>query len=182
MAQIQRSSTGRENLRVAIEGLGEKQGKVGWFDSSKYPNGDPVAGVMAVQEFGSPKQSIPPRSFFRSTADDQQTNWKTLAGNISKAVLTGKMAPDSLVEALALQAEGDVRKKISEISEPPLSVLTLLARKHRRDTGHKVAGGAELGAIDKAGRANGPPDVSGVSTKPLNDTGYALATLTSKVE
>ena len=63
----------------------------------------------------------------------------------------------------------------------PASILTLLARKHRKNTGRKVSGAGELGYIDKKGRKDGPPDVSGVSTKPLNDTGLAIATLSHEV-
>lgn len=170
-----------EALKAAIPGLSHAESRVGWFASSKYEDGTPVAGVMMVQELGSAKRRIPPRPTMRPTAEAKGQAWATLAGKASKAVLAGKIPPTGAVAALAMAAEADVRRAIIDLKDPPLSLLTLLARKHRKDTGRKVAGGKELGAIDKAGRANGPPDVSGVSTKPLNDTGYALATLSHEV-
>ena len=168
-------------LQAAIDGLGRAKGRVGWFSSAKYEDGTPVAGVMAVQEFGSAKRSIPPRPFIRPTAAAQQAAWAGLAARAAKAVTTGKAPPDAPVRILAMQAESDVRDAIIRLTSPALSILTLLARKYRKEKGRKVAGGKELGAIARAGRKDGPPDVSGVSTKPLNDTGLALATLSHEV-
>lgn len=174
--KINRRPGAREAIKAAVVALDGEQGKVGWFESAKHPDGTPVAGIAAVQEFGS--RNIPPRSFFRTTAAEQQTAWASTAAKISKAVMQGKMPAGVLTEALCLAAEGDVRAKITKITAPPLSVLTLLARKHRK-AGGKVTG-KTLGALAK--QANkGPPDVSGVSTKPLVDTGLMLATLTSQV-
>jgi len=168
-------------LKAAIPGLTKAESRVGWFPSAKYADGTPVAGVMMVQEFGSAKRRIPPRPTMRPTAETKGSVWASTAAGASRAVLAGKIAPTGAVEAVAMSAAADVRRAIIDLKDPPLSILTLLARKHRKETGNKVAGGKELGAIDKAGRANGPPDVSGVSTKPLNDSGLALATLTYEV-
>ena len=169
-------------LQTAIVGLTKAESRVGWFPSAKYEDGTPVAGVMMVQEFGSAKRGIPPRPTMRPTVAEKQAGWASQAAGASKAVVAGKLPPTGAVEALAMMAQADVRRAIIDLKSPPLSILTLLARKHRKEGGRKVAGGKELGAIDKAGRANGPPDVSGVSTKPLNDTGHALATLSYEVK
>lgn len=174
------SPEGRQ-LKQAIAGLGKAKGRVGWFPSAKYEDGTPVAGVMAVQEHGSAKQKIPPRPYFRPTAQQQQTAWAKLATGAARAVVNGKLPPDGPMRVLTMQAESDVRDAIIAVNSPALSILTLLARKHRKNTGRKVAGGKELGEVDRAGRKDGPPDVSGVSTKPLNDTGLALATLSHEV-
>lgn len=170
-----------EALKKAIVGLNKAESRVGWFPSAKYEDGTPVAGVMMVQEFGSAKKSIPPRPTMRPTAATKADAWAKLGAGASKAVLAGAMPPNGAVTALAMQAEADVRRAIIKLTAPPLSILTLLARKHRKESGRKVSGGKELGAIDREGRKSGPPDVSGVSTKPLNDTGLALATLTHEV-
>jgi hypothetical protein len=168
-------------LKSAIKGMQGIESRVGWFPSAKYEDGTPVAGVMMVQEFGSGKRGIPARPTMRPTAAEKQKAWAQVGAGAGRAVMAGTMPPDGVVRALAMTAQADVRRAIIDLKSPPLSILTLLARKHRKDTGRKVAGGKELGGIDKAGRANGPPDVSGVSTKPLNDTGYALATLAFEV-
>lgn len=168
-------------LQTAIKGLTRAESRVGWFPSAKYEDGTPVAGVMMVQEFGSSKRGIPPRPTMRPTVAAKQPTWAKQAAGASRAVLAGSLPPTGAVEALAMMAEADVRRAIIDLKSPPLSILTLLARKHRKNTGRKVAGGKELGQIDRTAREAGPPDVSGVSTKPLNDTGFALATLTHEV-
>lgn len=181
-------------LRQAIKSMSVDVGQVGWFESARTEDGKPVAGIAIVQEFGSTKRSIPPRSFMRSTASEKQTEWAGTAENVARQVMQGKVAPENMTEALCLKAEGDVRAKISSITEPPLSLLTLLARKDRKDFGKRQKkamkfgpqqeykfGGKRLGELARTIGGDEPPDVSGVSTKPLVDTGYMLATLTSQV-
>lgn len=167
-----------EALKKAIVGLAKAESRVGWFPSAKYQDGTPVAGIMMVQEFGSAKRSIPPRPTMRPTAATKADDWARMAEGASRAVLSGKLPPTGAVSVLALAAEADVRRAIIRLVSPPLSPLTILARKHRRDTGRKVAGAKELGRISREGQG---ADVSGISTKPLNDTGLALATLTHEV-
>lgn len=168
-------------LKTAIAGLSKSESRVGWFPSAKYEDGTPVAGVMMVQEFGSGKQGIPPRPTARPTIAQGEATWPKLAAGASRAVLAGSLPPNGAVRVLAMEAEADWRRAIIKLTSPALSILTLLARKHRKSTGRKVSGAKQLGAIDKAGRESGPPDVSGVSTKPLNDSGLALSTLTHEV-
>lgn len=179
MKVIHNEGPARRVILDAALKLGRTRGRVGWFESAKYQDGTPVAGVAYVQEHGSQKRSIPARPFFRPAADENEQAWAKYAEQLARAVMAGKMPASALFEALALMAEADVRKKITLITEPPLSLLTLQARKYRRDGG-KVTG-KTLGTLARQ-RDAGPPDVSGVSTKPLNDTGYMLATLTSNVE
>lgn len=179
MAQIKRVSGKRESLQKAIKGLGNTESSVGWFESAKYPDGAPVAGVAAVQEFGSAARSIPPRPFFRTTVAEQENAWSKTAEQAAQAVVKGQIAPDSMAEALALRAEGDVRRTISKITEPPLSTVTLLARMHKKAGG--TLSGKTIGEL--ANKADqGPQRIKGVSTKPLVDTRVMINTLTSKVD
>lgn len=176
--KITKREGGSSALTAAVKVLDGSQGRVGWFESAKTPDGTPVAGIASVQEFGSPAKRIPPRSFMRSTSSDQAPAWAKFTEQAARAVVQGKLAPDAMTEALALKAEGDVRRTISKIVAPPLSPLTLLARKERK-AGRKVTG-KTLGELTKRSD-KGPPDVTGVSTKPLVDSGLMLATLTSQV-
>jgi len=153
MAQTRRDSSGRDALRIAIKGLNGATGKVGWFESAKYPDGTPVAGVAAVQEFGN--VHTPPRLGMRQTQSDKQGTWKGIAKDAAKAVVTGELPPGALMEAVCLQTEGDLRATISKVLSPPLKRATIRARERRSASGE-------------------------ASTKPLVDTGYMLATLTSQ--
>lgn len=178
MATIKRVPGQRQNLEKAIKGLAGAESTVGWFESAKYEDGTPVAGVAAVQEFGSAARSIPPRSYFRTTSAEQQAPWAKLAEGAAQQIVKGQMAPEDMAEALALRAEGDVRRKISRIMEPPLSTITLLARMHRKGGG--AVTGKTVGEL--AAKADqGPQKITGVSTKPLVDSRVLINTLTSQV-
>lgn len=163
------------HLRTALKELTGVETRVGYFSSNKYEDGTPVAYVASIQEFGH--GPIPPRPFFRPTIAAQSPAWRELIARGSKGVVNGTRTAYQLMDMIGLQAAGDIRKTISEIQAPPLSVLTLLARKHRMGGG-KITGGKQLGELSEKGRQHGPPDVSGVSTKPLVDTRILLPTLT----
>lgn len=137
--------------------LAEKKAAVGWFPSSVYPvdpegflgkyqsGGAPVAAVAFLQEFGS--KIIPARPFIRPTVAEQSKHW----GVIVKSLIKPDAQAEDVMELIGLRMQGDIRKKITEITDPPLSEFTL---EQRRERGNN-------------------------SEKPLNDTGYMLATLTS---
>lgn len=157
-----------EALRHAVKGLDGAQGKVGWFPTAVYEGGQPVAGVAAVQEFGSPARGIPPRPFMRSTATERREDWKNTAARIAKAAALGKVAPENVMAAVTLAAEADVRKTITKITAPALKPATIAARKRRLADGGKSVTGKKGGA-----------GIAGIA-KPLVDTGILLNTLTSE--
>lgn len=175
--QVTRKAGKIEAMREAIKGLDGVDAKVGWFESSKYEDGTPVAGVAYVQEFGSAKRSIPPRPFFRTTATEKRGDWAKTAEAVSRAVIQGKIAPDSVSEALALAAEGHVRSTITKITEPALSPITIELRRIRRAGG--TVTGKTVGEAAKASKSAFFESAGGSEAKPLVDTGYMLATLTS---
>jgi hypothetical protein len=161
---------------AAMDGV---TGKVGWFESAQYPDGTPVAYAAAINEMGSPRNSIPARSFFRSTAAEQDGKWKETANTVSSMILEGKITPQQGMEILCLKAEGDVAAKIASITSPPLSPITLGARKYRQQG--KTVTGATIGEIARKLK-DGTLDISGVSDKPLVDSSLMINTLTSTVE
>ena len=151
-----------EALRQTVTALDHARGRVGWFPSAVYEGGQPVAGVAVVQEFGSTKRGIPPRSFMRSTATEKRGDWAKTSADLARAAAQGKLPPANVMPALALAAEGHVRATITKISDPPLAEATIEARKRRL--------------------ANGGAGAKSTITKPLVDTGILLNTLTSEVE
>lgn len=101
--------------------------------SNDYPDGTSVIMVGAVHEFGSHARNIPQRSFLRSTVQEKRRPYKKLFAKLGGAILLGKMTPEKALNLLGLQAQSDVRQKITDIQDPPL--------KHRDgnpliDTGH----------------------------------------------
>lgn len=174
--------------KALADELAKLTAKVGWFSSAKYPDGTPVAYIAAIQENGVAERSIPPRPFFAPTIAAETVKWQTLVGKGAKAALKGTTDAHGVLEVVGLQAAGDVRKTISLIQSPPLSLITLLARKHKKEQGKKAVGvereaitGKTIGRFARAAK-DPNVDVSGVSKKPLVDTSLMLATLTNTVE
>lgn len=168
-----------ETLNAHIKELDSKIVKVGWFESAKYESGTPVAYVATIQEFGSPKRSIPPRPFMRPTVDEKKQAWFDLAAQGAKAILAGRSTAAKVMEAIGLRAAGDVAKTITTITSPALSPITLQLRAWRREG--RVITGATVGEAARAIKQPGYTTPS-VSEKPLVDSAILLNTLTSTVE
>ena len=164
-------------LKKIEEELGNKELQVGWFKDAKYPNEDktPVAYVAAIQELGVPSRSIPARPFMRPTFKTKKDRWIQLFAQGLAQQKTGQQIFDSL----GLSMVGDIREAITDVTTPPLSKVTLALRKIRKDGG-KVTGKTVGQVAGKLARGENVPLSS--NTKPLNETGYMLATLTYRIE
>lgn len=159
MAKVKRTSgpVSSEKLSVILSDMDGVRGKVGWFESAKYPDGAPVAGIAAIQEFGSVKNNIPPRPFMRPTVRRCTPIWGKIAAQGSKAVLNGNATMADVMEGIGLNAVGEIRRSISQVTEPPLKPATVAARRRARATGQ-------------------------ASDKPLIDTKRMFDTITHTVE
>ncbi len=152
--QIQRS--GRSDaIKKMLEELESKQIQVGFFETSKYPDGTPIAYVAAIQEFGY--GPIPPRPFMRPAELQNQNKWQAGIAMGVKAALNGSITIDAALEQVGMVAAGDVRKAIKAVTAPPLASSTIRGRQSRKK-------------VKKA-----------ASTKPLVDTGLMLQAVTSAV-
>lgn len=171
-----------ERLWVATAELQRKQAKVGWFESAKYEDGTPVAYVAAINELGPHA-----RPFMRPTIQERTQVWKAVGKKGAKQVLDGEADAGHMFDMLGLQASGDIAKTITKITDPPLSPVTLLLRK-RKKAGDKITGKTvgeahrEVNFVGPRQKLDTTLDFSGVSTKPLVDTGIMLNTLTYIVE
>lgn len=166
-------------LLTQLEALENTQAKVGWFENLQYENGRSVAEVAAGNEFGIPSRSIPPRPFFRPTSNEKQSSWGEAAATLASRVLEGKATADDAMEILAARAHGDVLDKLASITAPPLSPITIMARAYRA-AGKEVTGktiGEIAGKIRNQRYDITMSQLAGVSTKPLNDTGYMISTM-----
>ncbi len=149
-----------KNLEKALKDLNGLEGKVGWFQDSKYDEtGEYVAAIAAQNEYGNPNKNIPARPFMRPTIQEQQNKWLNTASKVSAQVLEGKLSAHNAMEIIAIQAENDVLKKIKSIYEPPLSPYTIARRLSKYKNQSKI----------------------GNLTKPLVDTGRMIGTLTHEV-
>lgn len=125
---VKRSGPGVARLVAALAELDGVQAKTGWFETAKYDDGTPVAYVATVHEFGYTPGGIPARPFMRPTVAEKRQEWMGLLGDGARAVLTGGATPLQIMEAVALQAAGDVAKAIQGVTTPPLSPLTVASK------------------------------------------------------
>ncbi len=116
-------------LSKRLEELGKQEVRVGWFDSSRYPDGTPVALVAATQEFGSASKGIPPRATMRPAINEYRAEWSAAAASGFKAVADGRYTAANVLTLLGEAAAGAVRQNISQLNSPPLKPSTLAARR-----------------------------------------------------
>jgi hypothetical protein len=151
----------RAAMEQAIEDMAKMSANVGYFESARYPDGTSIAYIAAIQEYGAASQGIPPRATMRPTMDQQGPRWKKIFGQGMTRVMRGQIFAREVFDAVGLAAAGDVRKAISEFSDPPLKKATLQARQRR---------------------ARGGKSYRYLSVKPLVDTGAMLAHLSNVTE
>ena len=173
-----------DDIKNKLTTIQDNKLEVGWFEGTSYADGTPVAGVAAVQEFGSPKMNIPPNSFFRTTIAEQQDEWAKKFRFLYKKYFKGEKTSEQTLNLVGSVAVGDVQTTISTINTP-LSPITIALRR-LRDDGKQITG-KTVGEVAKAIAAGetGPGELGDQSypnKKRLNDTGYMLATLTYNVK
>jgi hypothetical protein len=151
---------GAERIRLLLANVSDKVGKVGFFETSKYEDGTPVAYVAVIQEFGAPEQGIPPRPFMRPTVEAKTGDWQEIARRGAVAMLDGKASGEQVLEAIGIKAAGDIRRTISQVTTPALAQSTVDARRNARADKQTVGG----------------------LTKPLVDTGTLINSVQSVVE
>jgi hypothetical protein len=166
--------TGGKRLEAKLRELSQKVAKarvlkVGFLEGATYPDGTPVAMVAAIQEYGAPSRSIPPRPFFRPMVAKESPGWGGVLATQLKA--TNFDAGLSL-ERLGALIAGQLREGIIAIQDPPLSPITLMLRKMQYDDSSLIVTGRTVG--EAAARVAAGDSYAGVPTKPLVWTGHLL--------
>lgn len=141
--QVRRDKKGQQSITKALESLGKKVGKAGWFPSAKYENGTPVAVIAAQNEYGNPSKGIPARPFMRPTVAAKRSGWAKELEKGSRAVLAGTATAEQVMLGVASLAASEIAETISQIHTPPLAPATIAARLRKRKLGKIV------GLIDK---------------------------------
>lgn len=184
MGRVKTSLKGLQELEKTLRGMDKKSLQTGWFSSAKYDDGTPVAGVAAVQEFGSAKRGIPARSFMRPTIEEKKKDWSDLVAQGARAVVNGKATYDQVLNGLGLQTVGDIQTTIVTSNYPALSPITIALRRLKND-GVKISGslvGQVAAAIQRGETGSGQlGDQSYGNKDPLRDTGLMISSLTYEV-
>ncbi len=130
-------------LISAVKTFRKLELKVGWFDTSQYEDGTPVAYVATIHEFGSSKAGIPPRPFMRPTIAREENNWRRFIAQEAPKILDGRQTVEGLFEILGLNISGEIAKSIADVQEPALLEATILAK------ARKMADSKTVGSLDK---------------------------------
>jgi len=121
-------------IKKGLKDLKKHNVKTGFFSSSKYADGTPVAYVAAIQEFldgGS-------RSFMRTTMIEKEKEWAKIMEKFGPKIMDGSMSVTDALNIVGLRSSGDVAAKIAEITAPPLKPATIKARQRKLANNEKV--------------------------------------------
>lgn len=88
--------------------------------------GSELARIAASQEFGT--DTIPERSFLRSTLDEQDGAYREATADAIRSVLDGKRSAQTALERLGLRVVRDVQGKIRSGIDPALAPATIAAK------------------------------------------------------
>ncbi len=174
--------SGGDRLDKVLTELGKKvasatQVDVGFLEDKTYPDGTPVAMVAAIQEFGAPKAGIPPRPFFRNMVKKDSGGWgKDLADLLEQHDYDAK----KVLALMGVKIVAQLEQSIIDTNDPPLSPVTLMLRKMKKDNPDLVITGATVG--EAARLVSAGESYAGVSTKPLVDTGVLLSSAAYRVK
>lgn len=99
--------------------------RAGFSESSKYPDGTPIAMAAAVNNFGAPAKGIPPRPFFTTAVNAGKPVWGKMLGRLLKA--DGYDTRKAL-ETMGGVMAGGIAEALVATTGPELSPVTLLLR------------------------------------------------------
>ncbi len=173
---------GGEKLERFLKDLSAKVQKgatlnVGFLEGATYPDGKSVAMVAAIQEFGAPGASIPPRPFFRTMIDKESSSW---GDKLAAALEATGYDADKALRILGEDIAGALRQSIIDTNSPALSEITLMLRKMKADNPDLKITGKTVG--EAARRLAEGEEPTGVSTKPLVDSGHLLGSVDYEVK
>lgn len=170
---VAKAFTGGDKLTARLKEMAAKLNKkgtleVGWMaDTDVYPDGTNTAMVAAIQEFGAPGASIPPRPFFRPMIAKESGGW---GDTIEKQLVATNYDTDATLGRMGEEISGQLQESIQAVDSPPLSPITLMLKKMRSEDQNLVVTGKVVG--EAAARVKAGEDYSGQSEKPLIDTGH----------
>lgn len=103
--------------------------RVGFLENATYPDGEPVAMIAAIQEFGAPAAGIPPRPFFRNMIAEKSGEWpKAIADLMIENDYDFSVVGPLVGEAIS----GQLRQSIVDTNEPPNAPSTIRKKGHAK--------------------------------------------------
>lgn len=162
--------------RIAAELASGAEVSVGFLEDAKYPDGTPVAMVAAIQDGGAPRVGIPPRPFFRNMVAKESQHW---AADIAKILPTVDYDATLTMKRMGERIKGELQQSIADTFSPALSPVTVMLRKMKADNPDLVINKTVV--AEARHRVMAGETASGVSTKPLVETGHLLQSVDMRV-
>lgn len=140
----------RKAVRALRKASGTKHVVVGIRSAkgSEVAPGDDInlAGIAAVNEFGSEDGHVPERSFLRATFDAHKADYTKVVEDILPKILDGTSTVDKELGRLGLKVTGDVQKTIRAGVDPPNAPSTI--KRKRGSTKPLVDTGRLIASVD----------------------------------
>jgi hypothetical protein len=155
---------------------GKPQVSVGFLGKATYPDGTSVAMVAAIQEFGAPRAGIPPRPYFRNMIAQNGKAWPDQVSTLLKA---HDYDSHKVLGLMGELISGELRQSINDLTEPPLSPVTLMLRKMQSEDQNLVVTRRTVGIA--AARVVAGESTAGVSAKPLIDSSHLINSIDYEV-
>lgn len=178
-----KSFTGGDKLQARLAEIAKKVERsgtlrAGFLEGTTYPDGGlPVATVAAIQEFGAPAASIPPRPFLRPTIASKSDQWGEI---VAQQLPTAGYDASRVLGLVGEVVVGQIQDAIAGVDEPALSPVTLMLRKMRSEDQGLVVTGATVG--EAARRVAAGEEIGSVNTKPLQDSGFMKSRVAYEVQ
>lgn len=116
---------GFARLNAALKALNGVEGKVGYFEEARYPDGMAVAQRAAIHEIGFAPGGIPPRPTLGPAIGANAEGYRDLFAKGARSILAGKSDPVDVMEKVMLRAASDVGTAINTLTSPPLKPETV---------------------------------------------------------
>jgi hypothetical protein len=89
-----------------------------------------VGDIAIIHEFGTDR--IPERSFIRKAAIEFELEWRKFAKLYITKFISGQIDERTLYGIMGLKIQSDIKKRMTEGLEPPLSPVTIEIRRQKR--------------------------------------------------
>lgn len=126
---------GEKRFKAQLMNLSGSFVDTGFFGGIKRDEGSPVsiAEYAFYNEMGArdPKRNwtLPERSFIRSVIDANGKKYQLFLNEKLMDIAFGKTTAERVLKTLGIRIEGDIKKKITELMEPPNAPSTIARKK-----------------------------------------------------
>lgn len=119
---------------------------IGIFGGMARIDGDltSIALYALINELGA--ENIPERSFIRSVVDENRVRYNKFITDGLDGIILGRKTVEQVLNELGIIVKGDIKRKITELKEPPNAPSTIRAK--RGSTNPLIDTGAMRNAVE----------------------------------